>query len=93
MKKITKKEFITLHNNNKLKVLCGVIFKSKEEVLEKIKGIKNIEEYEKTLSDYSNIYGEEKTIYRDNNIILIESITRLMSDKHKTTLTTAYIVK
>ena len=92
MKKITKKEFIALHNDNKLKVLCGTIFKSKEEVLEKIKGIKNIEEYETTLSDYSNIYGEEKTIYKDNNIILIESIAKLMSDEHNTTSTTAYIV-
>ena len=88
MKKITKKEFLTLHHGNKLKLLSGMVFESKKEMMKKIKGIKNIKEYGMKTTNHGNIYGKETTIYKDKNIILVETFI-----SEKESYVVSYLVK
>ena len=82
MEKITKTMFKEMYNAGELKLICGGVKRTKEEILSKIKEIEHkIEEYCKEVSNYGNIESDKNGIQTCNiyisdceNYIFVEHV-------------------
>ena len=79
MEKITKKAFIDMHSAGKLRLLQGMVKKSKEDIYESIKNIPDIEKYLKPVSGHGNLTNEKNgsytiTIFKKGSFIFKECI-------------------
>ena len=77
MEKITKKDFMELHENKKMKLIQGMIKKPKEEILTVLENTPDIENYLKPLSRYGNLTSDKTgrqtvNIYQHGPFIFVE---------------------
>ena len=104
MKTLTKTKFKQMHDSNELQLICGMVKKNKEDVVNRIKEIEDkIHEYVKPTTNYGNIESDKIgsqtcNIYitDDEQYILIEykidnSKNRNCSWNTKEVYTTAYL--
>jgi len=98
MKKITKKEFKSIHS--RLSLIQGMVFLPKDEILEKLNSVNDITPYLKPVSNYGEIGtdrdGIQKTnVWQDGKFIFVEttidhSKDRNTSRMNKETFNTVY---
>lgn len=104
MKKITKKQFRAMHESGELRLICGSVKKTKEDVLKKIMTVRNnIDEYTRPVSNYSNLESDKagKTICNIfisdcEDFVFVEETHDYSKDKdcswdYTETFTTAYL--
>jgi len=78
MEKITKKEFKDLHAAGKISLLQGMVHKDKNEILEILQSMPDIESYARPLSNHGNLTSDRAgnqniKIYKAGRFIFIEN--------------------
>jgi len=103
MQKITKKEFKNLHSAGKISLLQGMVHKDKNEILEILERIPDIESYTFSFSNHGNLTSDKAgyqsvNIYKTGRFIFIEnqidySKDNFCSRNDKETFNTVYLME